>query len=153
MNLKHVNYAIRIMERAKKQNSVNMVDWQSNGLENAADINKVACTTSKLHKCGNKACFAGHIAVSYEFKRTGGLCSSYGSPMYENSEGEHAISKWLDISPNLARSFVFGDKFYTHSDYYIPKYEFSNFYHKMWTDVNAQDVLDKLYMLRDGTLQ
>jgi hypothetical protein len=141
MNLTNVNKAIAIMERAQEHDSVYMCNWQKGD-------GALVCNEEALHSCGNVACFAGHIAVSPEFIANGGTCNSAGTPIYRGEGGATAIAEWLGISSGLAADLVYGD---TDDDPELGTY--SDFYEKVWREVNAADVLEKLHLIKNGQLR
>jgi hypothetical protein len=140
MNIENVNKAIAIMQRAQEHNSVYMCNWQKGD-------GALVCNEEAFHSCGNVACFAGHIAVSPEFRADGGTCNSAGTPIYRGKGGATAIAVWLGISSGLAASLVYGE-----TEYDPEIGDYSDFYDKVWREVNAADVLDKLYQIKNGTL-
>lgn len=142
MNVANVKKAIAIMERAKEHNSVDMRDWQSGSL-----ISGRVTSEKEFHACGNKACFAGHIAISPEFQAAGGLCTMIGTPSFRHYYGSGAVDEWLGISVELAHSLVFGDTEDTDEGV-----GFSTFYNRLWKNVTADDVLAKLHLILAGEL-
>lgn len=144
MNIENVKKAIAIMERAKVRDSVYMCQWQT---ANEFAGYAIAVNEDDLHACGNRACFAGHIAVSKEFQNDGGECKK-GLPYFSDLNGAGAIALWLDIHPTIAESFVYGGVIVQVKT----GEEFSYFYDKLWRGVNAQDVIDKLNLLLAGEL-
>lgn len=148
MNLERLNQAIAIMERAKVKNSVDMRRWQGGNINNAA----VKLKEVELNECRTTACFAGHIAVSPEFQAIGGRVGELGVPLLAGDVAAPAIHKWLEISSLNNKTYVtdliFGNLCNKEIDGdYQPSY--SQFYDKPWHEVNAQDVIDKLLILRD----
>lgn len=124
VNKVNVQKAIDIMERVPND-MLNMRFFQSGSLYGTVT------TEEALHACGNKACFAGYIAVSPEFKADGGKSSWSGAPrLTPGDNATDSISKWLDIDLDLAESFVFGDS--------------DTFYPVPWTEVKPQHVIAKL---------
>jgi hypothetical protein len=101
VNKVRVQQAIDIMERAKAKDSVFMPRYQDND-------RLTARSEEELHRCGNKACFAGHVAVSPEFIKEGGFSCERGGPVFLEWYGMDAIEKWLCCSRDLARSLVHG---------------------------------------------
>src|SRR5690606_6645405 len=102
MNKENIEKAIAIMKRAGK---VDMLCWQDNPNTIKEEINM----------CGTSACFAGWVAVSPEFKASGGDVDEFsGTPMlyrYNNlvGSGVSAMAIWLGISNELADSLVLGN--------------------------------------------
>ncbi len=153
MNIENIDKAIAVMERAKVQKSLDMVNWQSVSYEH-----QVVNSEAELHACGNKACFAGHIAISPEWIEAGGNMTHMGEPWmstpwyqdapYYDRNAEMSISYWLGISRHLALNLIFGDVSATDGGD-----SYSNFYEKRWSDVEAQDVIDKLLLIRSGELE
>lgn len=140
MNIEHMNSAIAIMLRAKEHNSIYMDFWQRK------KSGQVVFTESELHACGNTACFAGHVAISDEFQKAGGtVCRYNGRPILGTYHGEEALSLWLGITYEEADSLVQGDLSRTEEGKV-----YSDYYNKLWYDVTADDVLIKLYELKQA---
>lgn len=111
MRTQNILASIEIMKRAEAANSLSMFKWQTvQPFDNPAPT---VTTEAELHQCGNKACFAGHIAVSPEFKADGGSCVSRGSPAYRNEDGwvvneaESAIGRWLGVDNDVAWLLIY----------------------------------------------
>ena len=110
MNVENITKAIAIMERAAAKGSLYMPRWQS---PSGGGVFTPASTEEELHTCGNRACFAGHIAVSPEFKADGGSCYYTGAPTYLDEYGRavekeaEAVAKWLDIDCATANLFIY----------------------------------------------
>tara|TARA_R110002012_G_scaffold318882_1_gene538007 strand:- start:109 stop:522 length:414 start_codon:yes stop_codon:yes gene_type:complete len=137
MNIENIKKAIAIMERASNHDCIDMMEWQSR--EDATDF----CNSeAELHKCRNKACFGGYVALSPEWQDDGGTVAYDGEPVMDSYKGSEAISYWLDIEDITARLLVYGD---------TDKHDFSHYYNKPWPEVEAQDVIDKLTeLLEEG---
>lgn len=145
MNLENINHAINIMKRAGVIDSLRMIDWQSQFDE---QVGSPKFTEHELHICGNKACFAGHIAVSPEFIEAGGTADRWcGSPCYSGKGGAGAVALWLGISKELADSLVYGDLDDSEDVGYSP------FYNCAWGKVTAPMVIEKLELIKSGELQ
>lgn len=145
-----IDTAIYIMRRADAWNSLSMSSFQ-NGQDKYV---KKECT---LHKCGNTACFAGHVAVSPEFIAFGGK-SDEGNPFIPENEEEgffdaelteeDAILTWLDLyeysheTTIFVNSMIFGDLNYNGA------FAFSDFYNMTWEDVKSEHVIKKLKKLK-----
>jgi len=143
MNEKNVKSAIEIMRGAK---NLKMTDWQQHPGHTHA-----ALTIKDLHKCGNTACFAGYVAISEEFKAAGGWSSSVGMPMLSvrgrEFIGVSAIRHWLGISRETATLLIHGhDRGEGHADEEL-------FYGKKFRTVVPEDVMAKLELILDGTLE
>lgn len=138
MNVQRIKTAIAIMQRAAARDSVYMPCYQS-GADGMPDSAQEARTEAEFHTCGNKACFAGHVAISPEFQADGGECNASGLPIFNGYSGACAISEWLGIPNRVADSLVLGDVGYDE--------ESSKYYHKSFYEVNAHDVIDKLEQL------
>lgn len=139
VNKIRVQQAIDIMERAKAKGSVFMPHYQSVG-----ELEAYSDSEEGLHQCGNKACFAGHVAVSPEFSKDGGRVGGYGSPIFLEYHGAAAIRNWLECSRDLAKGLVYGHL----TD------DISVFYgNKPWADVSADDVIEKLKLVLKGELE
>lgn len=148
MNLENINHAINIMKRAEIADSLHMVNWQClNTFRAIYGVHSAAPTEEALHSCGNKACFAGHVATSVEFHNSGGYCDlSCGAPNYYGTWGVDAIQKWLGIGQGLAHNLVYGD---TNSDLDVT---YSKFYQCDWNKVTAPMVIAKLELIKSGEL-
>lgn len=149
LNVTNLDSAIAIMLRADAHNSVNMVDWQSDS--EGATFKEIGggimCETEEaLHACGNKACFAGHLAVAPEFIASGGSCEDGGIPVYKDHLGVRAVAEWLGVPYSVSKDFVHGDCLDVYVD--TNAHSYSRFYNKLWGDVKASDVLEKLYALK-----
>jgi len=125
--------AIAIMVRQRGHNSVCMVNWQS-GIPSAQSVRK-------LHMCGNTACFAGHVAISKEFKQDGGILTACGAPTFCGFTGSGAIRLWLGISANEANNLVYGQPL-------DEPVHISPYYQKVWKEVDEEDVIAALRKLR-----
>lgn len=148
MNEKNVQKAIDIMKRAAEHDCIDMTSYQS-----ANEESNLVRYEDELHACGNKACFAGYIAVSPEFRADGGCTSFAGSPMIYKKLintnypvlGYVAIAEWLGIHSDIAYSFVHGD---LDDDAIVENGGlYSGFYEKDWSDITADDVIVKLEQL------
>ena len=140
MNRTNILAAIAIMERAKDANSLFMPYWQSS--PDSKWRKHPAFDETELHACGNKACFAGHIAVSPEFHASGGYCTEDGEPLLRGMSPVQSIAVWLDIPYALASDFIFGDLIHPDGNSY-----YSRFYDKIWRNVTPDDVIAKLQSL------
>lgn len=146
MNIENMNSAIALMLRAKEHNSINMAFWQLQSKASNKARPTIVLTEAELHACGNTACFAGYVAISEEFQKAGGTaCLSTGTPALGGSKGEEAIALWLGITYKEADSLVFGDPYRLDLDN-----AYSDYYKKLWYEVTADDVLVKLYELKQA---
>lgn len=108
MNIERLNQAIAVMERTTDE-KVDMSFWQI--IDPDASIRLPASTESSFHACGNKACFAGHIAISPEWRSSSVIGEEYtrdedGAPMIaywqggrrpaRERTGSVAIATWLN---------------------------------------------------------
>tara|TARA_R110002124_G_scaffold10362_1_gene51738 strand:+ start:175 stop:624 length:450 start_codon:yes stop_codon:yes gene_type:complete len=139
MNIVNVNKAIAVMERVKERGDyLNMRDWQFLEDSEAPAME----TEGDLHKCGTAACFAGWVAVSPEFQVDRGSVCVGGAPCLPMREegyyvsGEAAIRFWLGIDEDAA-------------EHLCAMSDVANFYGKEVKDITVDDVLSKLYRLRD----
>ncbi len=123
MNKVNVQHALNIMKRAK---SVYMPEWQC-----VLDTDDVLETEAELHACGTAACFAGHVAVSPEFKADGGSVGGIGDPhIGGNLGGQEAIAEWLGIPTDQASALC-----YTHKELG------EELYNKQSEEVTKEDVI------------
>jgi len=131
MNRERIQAAIAMMKRAIPR-YFNMSNWQN---ERPGHIMQIAQTESELHGCGNTACFAGHLALSPEFKKAGGLAYGTGAPKFNNFSGSFAVAEYFDIPYEMARDLT------------LPR---RNFYPVDFEDVKPEHVIEKLEMILDG---
>lgn len=152
MNRENIQKAIDIMERAAKHDAINMINWQMNYVAiTETDVKRCAKNEAELHSCGNKACFAGYLAISPEFQADGGSMLNSGVPEIQSGMGylygESAIAEWLGIDFSLAQKMVLGEIENTEIEN-----QYSLFYDKPWSDVRAEDIIQKLEMILEGKL-
>lgn len=140
LEVKRVKACIRLMKQADEHQSLYMPAFQKPANN---DYDALCTTMNSFHKCGNKACFAGHVALSQAFKRDGGEVGTSGEPVYSNHFGYTAIAMWLGIPFDLASAFVLG------SAMGAPNRGYSDFYLKQWDKVQPMDVIKKLQWLLD----
>lgn len=148
MNTENVKAAIEIMRQAK---SLDMTEWQTHdGVPICETEESTACTLDELHSCGNSACFAGYIAVSPQFRLSGGGVGLVGEPVFRDMRSAQAIAEWLDISPGWARLLVYGH--IESDDSYDEDYNYCSFYEKRFEEVEPADVIAKLELILAGEL-
>lgn len=128
MNRENIEYMIGIMEEAE---ALDMNYFQ----DSPNDEPGYAETIDILHKCGNRACFAGYMAISDKFKQDGG-CSMRGAPAISRFHEDEAVAYWLDISEELASEIVF------------PNPEIFN--RKSYSTISPRDVIQVLENILDG---
>lgn len=146
LNEANVAHAISIMRRAAGM--VLMTNFQTtpDGLEEEEALLEEA----HLHNCGNKACFAGWVGVSDEFRESGGYVSENGIPVLEDPltrivyKAEGAIAKWLGISDELAQQMVYPD--------YGRCMGYHQLYGKRFIDVDHEDVIAVLERIQKREL-
>ena len=131
MNRERIQYAVSMMKRVTHRH-FNMSGWQH---EQPGHIIQIAQTESKLHTCGNTACFAGHLALSPEFQDAGGLVSKIGAPIFNGVRFVEAVAEYFDIPYELAGDLTLPDR-----DFYPVRFE----------DVKPEHVIEKLEMILDG---
>ena len=131
MNRERIQYAVSMMKRVTHR-YFDMTNWQN---EPHGHIKRIAQTESELHGCGNTACFAGHLALSPEFKDAGGLLYGTGAPKFNNFSGSFAIAEYFDITYELAGNLTLPDR---------------HFYPVDFEDVKPEHVIEKLEMILDG---
>ena len=131
MNRERIQSAIAMMKRVTHR-YFDMTNWQN---EPHGHIIQIAQTESKLHACGNTACFAGHLALSPEFQDAGGLVSKIGAPIFNGVRFVEAVAEYFDIPYELAGDLTLPDR-----DFYPVDYE----------DVKPEHVIEKLEMILDG---
>jgi hypothetical protein len=130
MNKENMLKAIAVMRRAAEHKSINMQAWQSPKTGRV-----LVKTEEELHSCGNKACFAGYLAVSPEWIADGVALTPAGCPIITPKIfGYTAIAEWLDIPLKDEENLVHGDCINGMSCYY----------RKNWAGVTATDVIEKL---------
>ena len=69
------------------RDSVYMLYWQN-------QINTPK-TLEEFHACGNRACIAGHLALSPLFQRHGGEVCWSGTPALSGTVGANAVELWF----------------------------------------------------------
>ena len=131
MNRERIQSAIAMMKRVTHR-YFDMTNWQN---EPHGHIIQIAQTESKLHTCGNTACFAGHLALSPEFQDAGGLVSKIGAPIFNGVRFVEAVAEYFDIPYELAGDLTLPDR-----DFYPVRFE----------DVKPEHVIEKLEMILDG---
>lgn len=142
MNIQNIDKAIAIMQRAEAAQSFNLTHWQSNHVGHVTPVRETSAVTSEeeLHRCGNKACFAGHIAISKEFQEDLGCVSELGYPIILGRSASDAIAYWLGIDPLIA----------SHMVYYGQNENKNHFlYGRKWYDVEPKDVIRVLNELKE----
>lgn len=127
--IKQIDKAIAIMQRA--DDKIWMLNFQT------LDKHKISyCTTEKsLHSCGNRACFAGYIAISPEFIEDGGSIGYCGYPIFNGAEYENAIAEWLGISGYYSTALIYDEN--------------DDFYKKEFEDITSEDVILKLKDIKE----
>ena len=131
MNRERIQSAIAMMKDVTHRH-FDMANWQN---EPHGHIIQIAQTESELQGCGNTACFAGHLALSPEFKKAGGLAYGTGAPKFNNFSGSFAVAEYFDIPYEMARDLTLPDR-----DFYPVRFE----------DVKPEHVIEKLEMILDG---
>ena len=131
MNRERIQYAVSMMKRVTHR-YFDMTNWQN---EPQGHIKQIVQTESELHVCGNTACFAGHLALSPEFKKAGGSVSKLGGPVFNGVRFVEAVAEYFDIPYELA-----GDLTLSGQDFYPVRFE----------DVKPEHVIEKLEMILDG---
>ena len=131
MHRERIQSAIAMMKRVTHR-YFDMTNWQN---EPHGHIIQIAQTESKLHTCGNTACFAGHLALSPEFQDAGGLVSKIGAPIFNGVRFVEAVAEYFDIPYELAGDLTLPDR-----DFYPVDYE----------DVKPEHVIEKLEMILNG---
>jgi hypothetical protein len=132
MNRERIQAAIAMMKRAIAR-YFDMTTWQNK--PHGRIIQIIAQTESELHGCGNTACFAGHLALSPEFQKAGGLVSKTGAPIFNGLLEASAVAEYFDIPYELARDLTLPDR---------------DFYPVDFKDVKPEHVIEKLEMILDG---
>ena len=128
MNRERIQYAVSMMKRVTHRH-FDMANWQN---KDHSYVSRIVQTESELHACGNTACFAGHLALSPEFKKAGGLLYGTGAPKFNNFSGSFAVAEYFDIPYELARDLT------------LPR---RNFYPVDFEDVKPEHVIEKLEMI------
>ena len=161
MNIENMKAAIAIMQRViDRGDKVDMVNWQTTKSGyNTFSFEPIAKTEDELHACGNAACFAGYVAISPEWRAAGGFVLGSAAPsLAHNSQfnphpwnlsNESGIAAWLDLPIAVARRLVRGDLVTEWDEEAAKGRDFSRFYDRWWTDVTAQNVIEKLMYLLD----
>ena len=131
MNCERIQSAIAMMKRAIPR-YFNMTNWQN---KPHGHIIQMAQTESELHAYGNTACFAGHLALSPEFKKAGGLVCGTGAPKFNTFSESFAVAEYFGIPYELARGLTLPGR-----DFYPVRFE----------DVKPEHVIKKLEMILNG---
>lgn len=114
MNIENLLITIDIMERAKERDSVDMRYWQHD--PKVPDYKQEhlsrAMTEEAFHACGNKACLAGHIAISPEWQFAGGTVDRDGfptmpGPIEENQFPHMPLAAWWGLDPKHAAFLIY----------------------------------------------
>ena len=132
MNKSNVSIAIAVMERVEAgERRLNMCSWVDC---EPADQNAMT-KEADLIDCGTAACFGGWLASSPEWFAQGGS-NMEGMPLLDGFEGSHAVAKFLDtdVAYELCATDPSRGK---------------NLYGKDVSEIGVEDVLDKLYELRE----
>ena len=148
MKKANLRAAISIMQRAALHNCISMTSYQR-GRGDRHEDEATATTEAELHACGNTACFAGYVALSPEWAAAGNTISTHGEPVLggqaaDESSAYEVIAEWLGISHALARGLVLGSRAWALNDV--------AFYDVPFTEVKAEDVIDKLERILSGEL-
>lgn len=141
MNIENINKTIAIMERAKERDSVYMETFQG-----MSDGDEVVYTEADMHACGNKACLAGHIAVSPEWlSEPGNSADECGAPETRTfgTNVSLSITDWWGLNPKEDTDltidyFIYGNRVNSINIYGIP-----------WREIKAEHVIRELTLLRD----
>lgn len=143
MRKENILASIEIMKRAEAAGSLDMTRWQSTPDNSYKGV--PALTEQALHLCGNKACLAGHIAISPEFKADGGSPVRWGSPAYLSKDGlvvdteQYAIGRWLGVDDDLAELLIYSVGGHIgRNDHPHPVYG------TVWKDVQPRHVISAL---------
>ena len=131
MNRERIQDAITMMKDVTHRH-FDMTNWQK---DPHGHIIQIAQTESELHACGNTACFAGHLALSPEFKKAGGSASKIGAPVFNGLLETSAVAEYFGILYELARGLTLPGR---------------NFYPVRFEDVKPEHVIEKLEMILDG---
>ena len=128
MNRERIQDAITMMKRAIPRH-FNMSDWQN---KDHSYFLQIAETESELHACGNKACFAGHLALSPEFQKAGGSVSITGAPSFNGLLEASAVAEYFGITYEMAKDLTLPSR---------------NFYPVDFEDVTPKHIIEKLEMI------
>ena len=131
MNRERIQDAITMMKDVTHRH-FDMTNWQK---DPHGHIIQIAQTESELHACGNTACFAGHLALSPEFKKAGGSVSKIGGPVFNGLLETSAVAEYFGIPYELARGLTLPGR-----DFYPVRFE----------DVKPEHVIKKLEMILNG---
>lgn len=142
MNIENIDKAIAIMERAKASNGVSMRRWQETKGIHVLPVK----TEEELHACGNKACLAGWIAVSPEWKAFGGESLDGEPVLHGEPYANGALGKWWEVSSALTGGLIYPDPCL---NYVYDTEDAHPIYGKPWGDIKADDVIRILQELRE----
>lgn len=136
---------IAIMERAAEHAAIAMTYFQTKSNPDQ----RCSLTEADLHACGNKACFAGYLGVSPEWKAYGGVIGGMGAPYIRLPKlgmlsPTESIGRWLNVSPDcLELLFYQFDMTMTNDGDHVV-------YNKSWDQVTADDVLIVLNRIKQA---
>lgn len=137
-NMDVLKQLIAIVKRARKADKIYMVSFQ-------VGRDATCMTEASLHSCGNRACFAGYVALSPEWKAYGGGVNPVGKPTYPATqiydiEPCQNVGQWLGVSSQCLNMLFYSvsvDGNFHYTDFHVV-------YNKPWEDVNSGDVLKVL---------
>lgn len=128
INKQAFNDARAVMQRVIDANAkLDMGEWQTS----EEPLNSL----EEIHSCGMAACFGGYVAVSPEFKATGGRVGNYGEPKLHGLSFEKAIAEWLVIETVDSKDLCCTDRSYA--------------YNKPFEDITPQDVIEFLNKIEE----
>lgn len=140
MNLTNLDTAIKLMEAAHQKDTLDMEFWQ-----NRVGSAFLAYNIEDLHSCGNKACFAGHIAISQEWSDWDGRIFENGQPFTIRNgkiiETSAALADWLGVPELIVTMLVYS---FTH-----PGETLHPVYGELWNKVKASHVITALTELKE----
>lgn len=134
-----LNAMINIVKRTIRHESMSMIVFQSR-VDKNGEHHALSTTPQQLHACGNTACFAGHIAISPEWKAIGGLIASNGAPRLNNQNSAKSLGQWLGVSPECIDPLIFNHRQAFSTTHLV--------YNKRWEQVTAHDVLKVLNRIK-----
>lgn len=140
MNLTNLDITIKLMEAARQKDTLDMEYWQ-----NRIGSAYLAYNIEDLHSCGNKACLAGHIAISREWSDWDGRIFENGQPFLIRNgkiiETAQALSDWFGVPELVVTALVY--------NFTRPGETLHPVYGELWKKVKATHVLKALTELKE----
>lgn len=151
-DLSRLNYTITTLEAVKRMGGkVRMPSWYTRtddtvmGQDEADRYRKTA-SVAEFHSCGNSACLVGWMTLTPLWRQC--ALGPAGVQSMGAFLGGCAFKHLTPEENTMAHSLVVGELVYDPVDIWKNR-PFSKFYNKVWSDVNIDDVLAQLRILRN----